>query len=368
VGTAVFLSNDHNPLNILLVGASYYITSIVGVCLHELGHAWGGLSAGANVSFIELGRRHAQWKPWQVRFLGITWLINSAPTMGLAHVSFSTAERYRERQCWMIACGPLTNLALLVAGLLLGFFGERSLLPFALGWCLAQASLCFISIFPHMARFPDQQRPNDGLLFWQTLQISDSDVEQQILAGRIARQFGEFEAMARCLTLEELTEQHNADPANVSVLWHLAYRLAEVHDPRSAPYFGKLVADPDLPEALLPDAIDTFLTLQLHVGPPADPNAADLLSQRLLTMTDTISTRGTRGSVLVDIGRSEEGKQLLNEVLTKTTSKLDKTYANAFLSLAAQSEGNLTAARDYAWAAREADPGSPVLARVADLL
>jgi hypothetical protein len=368
MGTAALVSNGHNPLDILLVGAMFYPAMFLGVCLHELGHAWGGLSVGGKVHLIELGRRYPQWRPWRVQILGVTWLINSAPTMGLTYVSFSTAKDFRTRQCWMIACGPSMNLALLGVGLLVPFFCDTSLLPYATGWCLAQVYLCLLSIIPHMAKFPDKPRPNDGLLFWQTLRLADVEVERYVLAGRVSLQFCESEALARSLTIEELNGRHEAEPANLPILWHLAHRLADLNDPRCGLYFGKLVAHPDLPEAYLSEAIDFVITQRLGIGPPENFEEADRLSQQLLALSNSISTRGTRGSVLVDIGRIEEGKALLQDVLAKTDSTIDKVYSNVFLALAEKQLGNLELALGYARAAAKVDTHCPALTRVADLL
>jgi hypothetical protein len=286
----------------------------------------------------------------------------------ITYVSFSTAKDFRTRQCWMIACGPSMNLALLGVGLLVPFFCDTSLLPYATGWCLAQVYLCLLSIIPHMAKFPDKPRPNDGLLFWQTLRLADVEVERYVLAGRVSLQFCESEALARSLTIEELNGRHEAEPANLPILWHLAHRLADLNDPRCGLYFGKLVAHPDLPEAYLSEAIDFVITQRLGIGPPENFEEADRLSQQLLALSNSISTRGTRGSVLVDIGRIEEGKALLQDVLAKTDSTIDKVYSNVFLALAEKQLGNLELALGYARAAAKVDTHCPALTRVADLL
>jgi hypothetical protein len=359
-----FLSKGDDPLGLLLTFAVFYPVLFAGVCLHELGHAWGALSAGGTVGYIELGRRYERWKPWQFRLLGVRWVINSAPTCGLAHVSFPEAAYYRARQCWMIACGPLVNLLLLSIGLLILLCGGTLHSPLLLGWCMAQGLLFAISVIPRVMLVSDTRRPNDALLFWQTLRLSDEEVLHRAQIGKIARRLDEAAPFARSATLAELIERHEANPNDLPILWHLAYRLSESSDPREGTYFGKLADHPEFPEKDAVLALDIHLTQQLHVGPPEDHERADRLSQRLLALSNSISTRGTRGSVLVDLGRVEEGKRLLAE----TSSKMDRAYANAFLALAAKAEGQLDAARKHAAAARKTDPASPVLARVTDLL
>jgi hypothetical protein len=55
-------------------------------------------------------------------------------------------------------------------------------------------------------------------------------------------------------------------------------------------------------------------------------------------------------------------------VLEKTTSTIDKTYANIFLALAEKQQGNLNLAREHAEKAAQLDPNCPALKRVSDLL
>jgi len=95
----------------------------------------------------------------------------------------------------------------------------------------------------------------------------------------------------------------------------------------------------------------------------------DELSLELLEADPAnISIRGTRASVLVDLGRIDEGNAMLKEVLEKTTSTIDKTYANIFLALAEKQRGKLESAHEYARNAAKTDPGCPALKRVSDLL
>jgi len=59
---------------------------------------------------------------------------------------------------------------------------------------------------------------------------------------------------------------------------------------------------------------------------------------------------------------------MLEDVLVKTTSNIDKTHANIFLALAEKRRGRLDLARERAASAAKLDPTCPALNRVSDLL
>jgi len=169
------------------------------------------------------------------------------------------------------------------------------------------------------------------------------------------------------MSISELEAKHGADPANSPVLMILIGKLREIYDPRHLDYLLKLIELPMSKEVIV-EFIDAGITQQLNQGPFDRPEIMDQLSQRLLALDDTVSTRGTRGSVLVDLGRTDEGYAMLQDVIWKTESEFDKVYVHIFLALVQKQRGNTPAAREHAHEARKFGPDCPALQRVADLL
>ncbi len=65
------------------------------------------------------------------------------------------------------------------------------------------------------------------------------------------------------------------------------------------------------------------------------------IGQMLLDALDnSVTCLGTRGSVLIDIGRIKEGRAILEEVLAKTESTIDKCYSHVVLAQAEEKGGN----------------------------
>jgi len=365
IGFGIYCAQNER-LDLILTAATFLISYIIAVCLHELGHACGAVLVGGEVHFIQLGQAYPKWEPWTFRFIGFPWKIYSAPLSGSVHASFYTTRLYRFRQCWMIACGPMTNLFLLLTTVAWLAFEDSSETPFYLtGWCLANG-LLLLGTVPPFQWYHRPTRYNDGMLFLKTLKYSESEIQSYVNAALLRRELSlnSLEGMS----LADLLSNSKRHPETVVFLWEITNRMHASSDLRYQDYVLKLVDHPKMQSKYLEIIIDTYLTWQLHQGPSSNPEVTDALSLRLLRENDCISTRGTRGSILIDQGRIEEGKTMLEKVLAQTDSMVDKVYSNVFLALAAKATGDLDLASNYALTARTLDSANPVIHRLSNLL
>ena len=114
---------------------------------------------------------------------------------------------------------------------------------------------------------------------------------------------------------------------------------------------------------------ELFITATVLFGWTDNLPLADEYSRELLTNnTDVITYKGSRGSVLIDLGKLEEGKSLLEEVFSRTKSDFDRVISAAFLAIAEHRLGNPTAAQDWLARATAIDPSSLALKRARCLL
>jgi hypothetical protein len=363
---STFLCTSDYPVGCgLLLGMMFYP---VGVCLHELGHACGATFMGGSIRYIQLGKQFKGKVPWRRRFLGFDWLLYSFPLSGFVVGDFYTTRYYRLRECVFVAAGPFVNLVLLLVGVALSYQVRlESWSAVNVGLILANAIILFYSIPPRNVYLNGGLTPNDGLLFYQTICCKSEDIAKRVAASEMFRRIRAEGAEVRALSLSELLAKHETEPDNFAVLWSLVYRLGKTHDTRYVDFLLILIDNPMLKRDYVPYLLDTYLTRQLDQGPPDRPDVTDRFSSRLLADEDSISTRGTRGAVLIDLGRIAEGRAMLDEVLTKSTSDLDKVYSRVFLALADKHEGDLDAARQHAEAASKLNVPCPARARIADL-
>jgi hypothetical protein len=265
----------------------------------------------------------------------------------------------------------MLNLAMAAAGamLLLCFNIEDQLWAhFITIWTVCNGFLALFSLIPMNLRRNGRLQPNDANLFIQALRYSDLEVQAFVDEAAMVREMAHGPETMGAKSVDDLLACYDANSAQLACLWMAVNRMHAQNDPRFGPYCLKLIEHPRLPADEALRQIDIYLTHFLNIGPPEDMEASDRLSQVLVEDSPSITTRGTRGSVLIDLGRLEEGRALLEDVLKKTDSSIDKIYASAFLALAAKVDGDLAKAHEYAHTAARLDPLNPVLKRLVDLL
>lgn len=100
-------------------------------------------------------------------------------------------------------------------------------------------------------------------------------------------------------------------------------------------------------------ALDALVTSGIVSGAPAAHADLDVWSQQALALGPDLPTlRGSRGAVLVELGRCEEGKALLAPLASPGwPPSIDSFMSRAFLALAEHRLGNAAAARQFADAA-----------------
>ncbi len=211
--------------------------------------------------------------------------------------------------------------------------------------------------------------PNDGMNILKNFSLTDEEITQRCFEASLQRSLpSEKEAMSK-LSIDESIARYYGTSESLVTLVLLVDKMVDANDSRRNEYVAKMVAHSGIRPRNLGKFLDGYITGQLIKGLITGNPYFDELSQKLAEIEkNTITSRGTRGSVLIDLGRIEEGKAMLEDVLDKTTSTIDKTYANIFLALAAKQQSNLTLAREHAEKASKIDPACPALKRVSDLL
>jgi hypothetical protein len=93
-------------------------------------------------------------------------------------------------------------------------------------------------------------------------------------------------------------------------------------------------------------------------------NAERWSQQALEIQPENLTLKGTRGSVLVEQGRFEEGKVLLQEVYEKSEADIDKGISALYLAVIAKEYGDSKAARRFATQAKQLFPAPWLLEKL----
>jgi hypothetical protein len=347
----------------------------LAIIVHELGHAFGARVIGATVLRIKLGLSVSPvGQHLSFRFLGFPWELYSLPMGGsVRYLHPSEPKFFKRKVAFVTAAGPLATLFASCVGYFCYLLSPPGCIaPLFLGWCLANAVLFVSTLLPITAKGGDgKPLPYDGLRIWRLLFMPEHEVLQNCFQAAIRKEFaiGKGREWLDDIPLPELIARYDADADKLGSLLVLIDRLGAAKDPRQNDYVAKLLAHPLASPATLQKFLDGYITHHLDDDTVRGNPLFDQFSEQLMNVSGhSITTRGTRGSVLIDLGRLEEGRALLLDVLAKTGSNVDKTYSNIFLALAEKQLGNLELARFYAATAAKLTPDCPPLKRIADLL
>jgi hypothetical protein len=356
-----------NDRTLIFVSAAAYSYSLA-VVLHELGHAWAAHALGYAVYQIKLGVSYdPETACIDFRFLGYPWKIYSPLIMaGSVRYFACRLDHYRMRSGVICAAGPAISGLAALPGLVLFESDHLSSADLVLlAWTYANALIFCFTALPSERTSRRKTYRTDGLLVLDHFQMTPETAWENATYSRfIYYTLGETAAM-KARTLPE-AEKHVA--AHSDHPWLLFLLLEKLDLLGRAQTFLKLSSHPHSSRKFVVERLDGFLTSHLAVGKPPDDALWDQLSLKLLDLDDCLSTRGTRGSVLIDLGRISEGRVMLEDMLIKTLSKPDKAYGHIFIALAEQQQGNIEAGRKHAEMAFSFDAKCPALGRVSDLL
>src|SRR5215510_6190677 len=334
----------------------FVVGRAIGSACHELGHLLCAAIGSIPIRLMVVGHGPLLWRG---RF-GETWLeLRLLPFGG--HVAPYPAGN--DRWYWwalFLSGGVLGNVAVicLVAALPAVGAPAGKAGQFLGAIVFAQLYIIVRSLIPPR----DNRRVNDGLLLLQLL-----------------RQSRDYPAEARAAYAMALSGYGNGSPqptmtsASARVLYHVS-RTDRTTDEEARRDFreallrelerGHLVRE----ERIL--ALDALVTDGLISGDPTVRASLDEWSQEALELGPELPPLlGSRGAVLVELGRYEEGKALLAPIVAAKQSEPFASFMNqAFLARAERALGDEAAARQFANGARTTAEAIQAMPRVAAML
>jgi len=341
-------------------------------CAHELTQFFAARCAGFYIRglFIGGGRTLAKF-----RFKGVPCIVSESLVGGLVFYLVTSRQHARLKMFFVIAAAIAASVALtaILFWLAVTAFPTspspvilRRLYAFLLGMT-GVALICLPGILiPFSYTYHGTRVQSDTMRLLTLWRKTDAEIERQILA---VKNLTTDEIDPMTFSLEEAEANVEADPESAIALRTAIMYLRPYFDPKLPGYYRRLIAAAATPGERL-RSIDEFLTYCLE-GDSVAANAAEMeaLSTELLASDpNNPSLRGTRGSILIDLGRREEGVAMLADILARSDDPVNQCYSSIFMALAAKSAGDLKTASEYANHARKTDGECLALKRIADLL
>lgn len=333
---------------------------------HELFHAAAGSLLGVKVFRVTFGAGRLLASR---RALGITWEWRLWPTAGGTVMAPPPQEGNRARMFGAVLAGPAAHVVLMVAAALV-----QILLMILQGWfhvqtvALVQWTGLFIAfdlilllstLFPRRVATPNGLVGTDG---WQLLHLLFMKPDEEILRDQTYYGTAAMDAVSRNDADDALrwAERGLEKFPNLPIL--LAFQgealILKKQFARARGNFQSLLASD-----AAKDPVFKYLTynniayLDALMRNPEWLSEADRLSAEALRQLPwEPSIIGTRGTVLLELNRLEEGIALLKRALAKHQTPAGKA-ANAYhLADGEARRGNVEASRRYLELARKTDP------------
>ncbi|HTX22686.1 MAG TPA: site-2 protease family protein [Candidatus Aquilonibacter sp.] len=367
------LYSPTRSVGLLLLNISVFqLFVLFSTVLHELGHAIAGRLAGIRVFGIEIGKGPVVYEFLVAR---IRWRVRAIAFGGITRGVPFTAHLFRLKELIYVLGGPATNAVLLFLSIKFISLDEvfqsttfSGFVPMLL-LALSNFLLLVFSLWPHMANSTAGKTPNDGLLLWKIWWFDKPKINET-LAIRYLREADECRLQKDLIGMKKWIEEglcffpHNPH-LKISAVGILGLQKKY---PEALRAYALLVGRDKKNENLDSLLLNNIAYTCVLMGKPKLLARADACSRiALKLMPWVVHYKGTRGSVLVEQGKYDEGLKLLHDALRNHPEKTGKALDACHIAIAEARRGNLSESRNYFALARKLDPDCTLLEREAIL-
>jgi hypothetical protein len=345
---------------------------LASTVFHEIGHAVAGRLAGIRVFSIEIGKGRIVY---EFLFGGIRWRIRCITFGGLTYSVPCTPDFFRLKRFVMVLGGPLANVIILIISIKLLSLDEiiestpfTGFVPMLL-LALSNFLLLPFSLWPHTIKTAAGNIPNDALNLWKTLRMTNDQI-RETLAVRYLYEAEECRLQKHYPEASKwIADGLHHFPGNILLKISGANILSLRRKYSEAlRAYALLVGRNKKHENLDSLLLNNIAYMYLLIGKPEFLVKADKCSRLALDRLPwVVYYKGTRGSVLVELCKYDEGLKLLHEAMRAHPEKSGQALNACYIGIAEARRGNLAESRNYFAVARKLDPGCVLLEREAAL-
>jgi hypothetical protein len=341
-----------------------WLTFSLAILPHELGHALAAYLTGLRLFSISFGTRGRLL--YSGRFFGCNIVFHRSMLCGITRFSSNKNHWFRLRLFLAVLAGPLVNVIMIFIAIhyLFMYNHEAAISFFLYGFIWGNTLLIVFNLVPRKVLVGNNRVPNDGLLLFtipfmprKTLDnVKRTYYFYQILNSLHNHKFEDAE--------QWLAKGMEAYSDNLTWSFFSASILIskfQFHDARE-----RLISDMKQQECsheLKPFICNAIAWLDLMIADPALLEEADRFSQLAMEESPWLPQfRGTRGSVLIEIGRVEDGLRLISQAFYENDAA-SRALNACYLAIAENKLGNKLKANIYLTKARKLDAKCPLIER-----
>jgi tetratricopeptide (TPR) repeat protein len=347
----------------------FQLFAIATILPHELGHAFVARWAGFRTFKIVVGMGRPVWKGKLFQFETELGLV---PAGGFAFMAPRQVEGYRRKLFAIVSAGPAVNLLLLIAILpavdpasLWNFstleegFAPAVMFFYANLWVLA-ANLLPYSFTHPLGRFPTDGKQILCLPFMKP--EAAAQAHASYFAAEAAEHHNQGNFQEAFQWFERGLALYPKDPALLVGRGLQLLDSGEFHAARDT--FHRLLDQSSLHPAFRPVLMNNIAEANIMAGDPSLLEEADHFSKEAIAALGNMpQVKGTRGAVLVELGRWDEAIPLLQQAMQENETAANKAENACWIAIAEARRGNRTQAENYLEQARQLWPSAPCLPR-----
>ena len=347
-GTAVFF------LEITL----FLVLMTLLIIIHELAHAAVAGLVGLRVFGIMIGIGKTIWAG---KFLGMEWAINILPVSGITTVGARPVPHIRSKLFLIYLAGPASHLLMALVFHLVMWTVPAS------GWVyyllrslvFVNVFMAVVNLFPRKVSVLTGMQGSDGWHLLRTPFMNQSELTKQYIgcfAGEAMQAYAANDLDAAKAWVEKALALDNQSGTARNILGIILMARRDYQASRET-FVGLLGSadgkDPGLHYILLNNIayLDALLR-DATLLPEADQFSEEALQH--LPWVPAVT--GTRGTVLVELGRLEEGIDLLKKSMARHTEKQGKALNACHIAIGELRRGDFSAACAYLAIAKTLDP------------
>jgi hypothetical protein len=336
------------------------IALILSILPHELGHAFTAKWLGWRVFRIFIGHGRTVFK---MKFLGFDTEFRILPFGGLVLEAPRDTAHYHAKHFVIVIAGPLANAILMAAsfaamdGSLAGFGAiAQKLVPLQM-FFIANLLIVIENLWPRQIVTAFGKSPSDGKQLLETLKMDPIRALKRHAAGFIwesvlcqeKRQFAEAQTW-----LERGLKLYPDDLTLLTSFGNNLLSLAQFKEAREC--FVKVLPRTKQERFLHFILLNNIAYADALLGGPELLAEADQYSEEAMKNLSWMpSIKGTRGTVLSELGRLDEAIPLLQEAMLTHDVGHNRAQNACLLAIAETRRGDLNAAQRYLEEARRQD-------------
>lgn len=345
---------------LILALVSIYMWSYFSILCHEMGHFMAAKMVGFKPFLVKVGTGK---KILDLKILNSVIEFNTIPSGGITYISNLSLDKIKSKLIFMYLAGPMINCLLL--GLIISIYNYRILnarfiedlytLKFIKPFAFFEFFVIVANLLPFESTSYGKKHSTDGKQILDTLTKTNEQFIQEKLG------------LARYTINKNDSAIHffNNDLKTLQILYEAQVQF----ETRNFDQTIKLLEPILITDKLI--VRDKLYILDILVSIVIDHEQmkylekADRWSAQALDLAGDIKTiQGTRGAILIELGRYSEGKQMLLPLTEPGNDIIDIAYSCCYIAKADYFLGNENQVKDWLIKAKQIGAAPRVLLRI----